>query len=134
MCWESNTIPIKQVAEENIPIYKICRGHDKIRAYFHIDYIYTLNKVYKQDEPIIVEEVRCYFFKKYTIDKAFHSYLASCKMRSEEKGSAKVCHASYRSSFLLYVMGYIPIGTTYYVNEEGEVASDEIILTDYIEI
>lgn len=135
MCWTSESKPIKETAKENIPIYKICRGRgNEIRAYFYTDCIYTLNRVYKQDKQLIVEEVRSYFYRNYTIDKAFHSYLASCEIRSKEKGLVEVCHTTYRSYFLIKVIGYIPIGATYYVNGKGEVVSDKIVLTNCIDI
>lgn len=133
MCWESKTLPVKNIAEENIEIFKICTLYDyEIHAYFNADFVYTLDKVYEQKKLIMYE--RHILYQGYFVEEAFHSYSNSCLIYWLDFNTISINGTRYIGPYLIKVKGYIPKGAIYYINEIGEIVSDKIVLTDYIEI
>lgn len=131
MCWRNYNKPLKKlIAEENVPIFKVCtkssRFSNTVASYFR-DYYYQLGVVYKLSY-ITPREVNFHF----EIDEGFHSYLAGCTFKHNIVFSTPpmrwVC--SYNSCYdPIKVSGYIPKGSEYYVNEDGECVSNSICLT-----
>lgn len=139
MCWITFDKPLKKsIAEKDIPIFKVCtksaRFLNTVRSYFK-DYYYQLGIVYELS-CIIPIEINDHF----EIDEGFHSYLASCIFKHDvfdniwiisTRSMRYVC--SYESRGIK-VSGYIPKGSEYYVNEDGECVSNSICLTKIREL
>ena len=110
MCWSTTEPPKKLIAEEDIPIFKVCvessRISDGTVVYSYFKYFpYNINEVYKLNGQILP----CNKGNCTEIDRGYHSYLETeCKFK---------------------VSGYIPKGSEYYVNEYGECVSNSICLT-----
>lgn len=113
MCWCSNKKISPKISEKDIPVFKICKIYD----YKHVEskyqyFTYELGKLYTENiNPYISSE-------GIRINKAFHSYdmclgIISHTMKSVDE---------------IIVEGIIPKGATYYLNEFGEIASNQIIL------
>lgn len=137
MCWTTFIAPNKLIAEEDIPIFKVCIKSPQITdvsvvcSYFE-NYCYHINKVYKLDGQILP------YPRSGAIDIhwGYHSYLETeCKFEKYpvfdqwavmNKNSQYVC--AYKN-YAIKVSGYIPKGSEYYVNEQGECVSNSICLT-----
>ena len=137
MCWITFKTTNKLIAEEDIPIFKVCVESSRISdgtvvySYFKY-YCYNINEVYKLDSQILV-----YNRSDYTeIYRGYHSYLETeCKFEEYQpfsrwivmdKDSRNIC--AYEPC-AIKVSGYIPKGSEYYVNEYGECVSNSICLT-----
>lgn len=135
MCWISSEA-IPHIAEEDIEIFKICEGieADEVESYYRL-YFYKLNQVYKLVCPIVVEFREDILPNKFAINRGFHSYIKECTIRiSSIYKSAEVlyngtCIESY-NDYAIKVKGYIPKGTKYYINNNGECVSEAICLTE----
>lgn len=134
MCWMTYDKPLKKsIAKENVPIFKVCtksiRFSNTVESYFR-DYHYQLGIVYESSN-ITPNEVNCHF----EINEGFHSYLTGCTYRHDVFDNIWVLSASltrYIGSYesrAIKVSGYIPKGSEYYVNEDGECVSNSICLT-----
>lgn len=131
MCWktinEAFKLPIK--AEENVPIFKICISFPDavVSAYQHFEY--SLNKEYTMDRDIDVigDNLFC-------IHQGFHSYSEKCKIYLCGQNGFDIIgvDGEYLDGFgfnFVKVLGYIPKGAYYYINENGECVSSSICLT-----
>lgn len=129
MCWINRTA-IAHVAEEDIEIFKMCEDSTEkntVQSYFMASN-YILNKVYKLESPIEVEQFGTY----YGINKGFHSYNKTCevkRLRSDIVIANEYCSIETYRDYAIIVKGYIPKGATYYINDRNEYVSDEICLT-----
>lgn len=143
MCWESRSFN-PQIAEKDIPIFKICRidqiGPDFVEAIFFRRH-YKLGKVYySNDCPFSpIEGTGEYTFLVY---KAFHSYHPDMDLIIKNVSEGIFCferhlnlyynnNYTFRYTALnnrVIVEGYIPKGTRYCLNEYGEYISDSICL------
>lgn len=141
MCWKTNQNiflrPIK--TKGDIPIFKICRYiHDEdCILSFHQDFLYKLNKVYTledSDITLVIPTVD-WTTTRASIYKGFHSYTNDCRLYDNLFGLMYVLGINaerigcYGKEQLAKVFGYIPKGSTYYVNENGECVSSAICLT-----
>lgn len=136
MCWRTKQNiflrPIK--TKGDIPIFKICRyirNEDYILS-FHQDFLYNLNKVYTLETPYIDLN---WTTTTASIYEGFHSYITDCKLYDNLVGHLYVMGINaerigcYPKSQVVKVFGYIPKGSTYYINENGECVSNLICLT-----
>jgi hypothetical protein len=134
MCWTIYKFPKRKKAKKDVPIFKILGKHQ--RAFFYPEFKYTLGKKYKTTKmknylSILYE----YYILKHgvTIHKAFHSYSGNLKLDITEsdatihlKNDRFEIYHDYEQPVVAY--GVIPKGATYYVNEKGEIVSNEIVL------
>ncbi len=129
MCWLNRTA-IAHIAEEDIEIFKMCEDSTEkntVQSYFMASN-YILNKVYKLESPIEIEQFSTY----YGINKGFHSYDKTCIVKRCIDGIIIMSEYSTIETYCDYaiiVKGYIPKGATYYINDRDEYVSDEICLT-----
>lgn len=140
MCWISKEC-IKQIAEEDIPVFKIV-CNDKCSLYRIFPY--EENTEYSLEKDIDVHEnVIMNFF----INEGFHSYCKKCEIRITDTYSEGFFQVINLIGTILLCDGYhlileclIPKGATYYINEKGECVSDKLKtlkfykINDYINI
>ena len=159
MCWASKKAN-KKVADKNIPIFKVCsrttkkdivlpiyRQHDGNFTYF----VYKLGIIYKDHNALSdIRKVDEGFFSigyhydlgYYEINRAYHSYsleTVNIKFCTDE-GVLRIMHGETKldtfwdrdegTPYFVIVEGYIPKGSEYYLNENGEYVSDAICLTN----
>lgn len=137
MCWVTFKTANKLIAKEDIPVFKVCVESSRISdgtvvySYFKY-YPYDINKVYNLIGQILLYpgpgNINIYY--------GYHSYLETeCKFEKyplfnrwvvRDKDSRYICCYEH---FALKVSGYIPKGSEYYVNEQGECVSNSICLT-----
>lgn len=112
MCWINKTC-IKQIATEDIPIFKLMEKVTPFNCVSFIQYFnYNYKHLYSLGSEIVVETKYGY----YTIDEGFHSY-DICLLPDFEV---------IRNSL---VVGIIPKDAVYYKNELGEIVSNQIMIT-----
>lgn len=137
MCWCSRTTPVKQIANEDITVYKtLIYGNSK-----YYNYHYTLGKLEVLSKDIEVIWDAPYF----EIFEGFHSYRISKAVQAMD------LHNRYR---LYFNDGYnnwyldaintleslelyectIPKGSVYYDNGFGEVISNQIKVNKLIDV
>ena len=140
MCWMTNRIAILKVAEKDIPVFKILKK-DMTSVYFH--WRYSLNIPYRSK----LDCLKTFFDSKGTltvVEKGIHSYgLGQVKLKlvsSKEDTFPYILFGIYSNyndikldTFEVHdyakIVGYIPQGSYYYLNEKGEYVSDTIVLT-----
>ena len=137
MCWTSDTNPIPKTADKDIICYKIFSIEDikyKVNKFLGITFrkesikeLYSLYKEYKYIPYAANPEVAIHCKKRngiyswWAIDKGYHSYSTLSKA---EFVRCKI--------FELIVKCTIPKGSVYYLNENNEIVSSNIIVTDKI--
>lgn len=132
MCWITGYKPIKQTAEEDIPVFKIMDyKKDELRS-FYMGFKYEIGKLYVGD----IEDPKKTRYGGY-IQVAFHSYSNKCKIILENAILTITTpdHFNIQSEVLsnrnnrdnvLKVNCIIPKGSSYYINENEEYVSDKI--------
>lgn len=150
MCWTSKTKPLVKTAEENIPIFKICRSDysktvDEVYSFYR-EFTYKLNKEYTHKGSTL-HPIKSVLYDEYVIDIGFHSYSADITdvhIRKNLIGDNVIwinlltypSYVTYRmynifiKNRVIRVNGYIPRGASYVINNNGECVSDKIVLTD----
>lgn len=131
MCWTSPNHPVYKVAEQDIPVYKrfdkqqMIFKNSKLVAVTSLErgYNYIINRLNKPIELKHIYVKSPYVgYKYYNIHKGYHSWL-----------SRKDCHPYIFYTITIRVVKcIIPKGSTYAVNEFGEVVSSNIVVTDEI--
>ena len=137
MCWTSDTNPISKTADKDIICYKVFSIEDikyKVKKFLGIPFrkvgieeLYSLYKQYKYIPYATNPKVTIYYRKYndiyswWAIDKGYHSYSTLSKA---EFVRCKI--------FELIVECTIPKGSVYYLNENNEIVSSNIIVTDKI--
>ena len=112
MCWISKTC-IKQIATEDIPIFKLMEKVTSFNCVSFIQYFnYNYKHLYSLGSEIVVETGN----NHYTIYEGFHSYDISLLPDFEV----------VRNSL---VVGIIPKDAVYYKNALDEIVSNQIIIT-----
>lgn len=144
MCWISKTFnPLH--SKENIPIYKVLRvnNHNILEAYFR-GTIYVLNEEFRESLGYYFDP----FVSRHMIDKGIHCYSDSCKFERKEggifvstpthdydrfymEGRISITDLHYR---VVVVKGYIPSDTEYYINDNQEIVTTKLVLTDVLDI
>ena len=127
MCWTSKIKPVYEIAKEDIVVYKsfckddfIYENSELVRiCSFHRAYPYEVNKINKSIRLNHHFGVSGHY---HVIDEGYHSY---------EKMSPQSLYA-YLKIGLRYVKCIIPKGSTYVINQAGEVVSSNIIVTNEV--
>ena len=123
MCWESNKSPVKRIAKKYIYVYKIVESIDNFNCISAVKYFkYQYNKIYTQEN---FQENFITFYSKgnlWTIEKGFHSYKTFLK--------AKADYQKLHNDYYIIVQCIIPKGSTFFENENGEVVSDSIVISN----
>lgn len=126
MCWISNSLPYVQIAEKDIPVFKILR-RDLVSAYFNFPY--NIGETYK------IREINVHYWDifedEYVIRAGFHSYDPSLVIAVSDTYILKVLLISrgyrldhFNAISFKIVDCIIPEGSKYYKNEYGEIVSD----------
>ena len=143
MCWISKECkPL--VSDGHVKVIKICgqKENSRLCGYFRASFCYILNFTYKTEVNIK------YFANEYYGDIGFHCYSADkCAWKTDLKhrvikigtdidtfsyfGVYPIDYADF--SNVAIVEGYIPKGTVYYINEDGEIISNGIVLTKVLQ-
>jgi hypothetical protein len=136
MCWTTKIYPQELKANRDIDVFKICSISPDNKVFsVYWGKQYKLNTAYVlpielevETMELIGEEIQTI---SYSIHQAFHSYSSSCKKIVEN--SITIWHSTtFLDSYSLdcvEVLGFIPKGSTYYINEWGEYVSNAICLT-----
>lgn len=144
MCWIAKNLKCQQ-SKEKVPIYKVLRVNrfDRLEAYFR-GTVYVLNKEYKESIGYYFD----YFINRHIIDEGIHCYSASCKFERKKDGIFAITtdctydryYQEGRISFtneyyrVVVVKGYIPFDTEYYINDNQEIVTTKIVLTDVLDL
>lgn len=128
MCWIGRRGPI--VLDKDIHVFKIVtiKGVD-IYSYYQ-SFLYQLNKLYTTE--LDVRKVD----RNIVINKGFHSYSNECSVEKFNDHHMLVHSMLNYGDYEVYDTFYtikkqsciIPLGSTVYINKEGEVVSNQIIL------
>lgn len=120
MCWISDKLPVRRVARKDTYVYKIVVGGNTGCTSAVRNLYYEYNKIYTQEKPINVMLLK--LSKQWMIEKGFHSYKTYSKAKEEY----------YKLDFPYYtiVQCIIPKGSTFYENENGEIVSDSIVISN----
>lgn len=149
MCWISDEAKCLNSGEEKIPVFKIVM-RDTIRNTLEAYYRgtpYILNKEY---HAIVVPE-KCWPHNRYMISKGLHCYDNTCNFRRRFDGICvirSVYTDMYSTAFYsdynyvsdsdcyvaVVVKGYIPPNTYYYVNNQNEIVTTKLVLTDVLDL
>lgn len=145
MCWACKTAVLREVPKgEKFPVYKIMtlkKGFifDKLLSYYKgFEYKLRSLSTSKLESPF-----HWLGSGLYTIDRGIHSYSMEndtiCKenlitvLNKSNRVISYPIHPIASKKYLnVKVLGYIPEGGKYYINENGECVSDKIILTKII--
>lgn len=126
MCWMSADMPIKMIAEKDIPVFKIVR---KAICGSNYESVYHKKVYYRREKATSGIE----FYGTYTIEKGLHSYLPEVKTILDEGlliiSDFNGCYLDgfdTKYSELAKMNCIIPKGSEYYVNERGEVVSNQL--------
>ena len=136
MCWKSYIPPIKQIATKDITCYKIFCSSDVIWNRNPIKFLgitvwnkYTIKELcslyrdytyipYESNPEVNIFIEKSGYYYRWYIDKGYHSYRTLNKAKEERNVNEVI------------VKCIIPIGSTYYLNENDEIVSSNIIVTD----
>lgn len=140
MCWISYNIPIKKIATEDITCYKLFSRDavvwKKRKFWFNsqkiiekftslcMEYMYIPYKENPKVNLTCLKEIDWMWDNVYHwyIDEGYHSYEILDRVRDQK-------YIYFRT---IIVKCIIPKGSEYYVNEDHEIVSSNIIVTDKI--
>lgn len=133
MCWITNSKPEAHFADSDIKVYKIVTKTPRKNMVnsLYCGYTYKIGKLFEMEERIIPGLVLSGANgKSYAIKKGFHSYATfeKVKMKFEEEITYAI---NPGVGMLVIVECIIPEGSRYYINNEGEVVSDKIIIAGF---
>lgn len=146
MCWTSEILKAENSGESKIPIFKILRMYtdsNELAAYYRAN-PYTLGKEY---EAAILPRSNSFGFE---IEKGLHCYHCSCKFNNfgdgilvilpNDKGTftymngVRLRYNGLQNYKPVVVRGYIPPNTRYYINEDYEIVTQALVLTDVLSL
>ena len=143
MSWQSES-QFQQISDGKTEVYKIC-GIDKngkLYSFFYPKFEYTLHKTYETNLDIQQH------FDGFEGYNGFHSYSYTLTKYNIYKRDdyISISHPSSNQVFAWYMLspfligrtiaivkGYIPNNAIYYINEKGEVISNQIVLTEIVQ-
>lgn len=148
MCWTSHNYkhPVKIIADEDIKVFKIVNRN---LTSVYEDFQYEIEREYKLMEPIVLEIGST--AGMWLINKGFHSYCFETVKIYVDYYSNIFSHETIQEISIYTKFGrndkfvgdigkyiiaecIIPKGSTYYINEFGEIVSDKISITGIREI
>lgn len=152
MCWTSKTaIPI--IADEDIECFKLVLQDESNTIYsFYNEFIYELNKLYKTEINLvksfnnkfnnILEGFHSYSNKvKYEINNNFNNTLKLYIFTNKTRINLTNIYSKYSyiltkniSAKLVIANCVIPKGSTYYINENKEIVSNQLIIKSIKEL
>ena len=142
MCWQSYKSSGKRISDGKVKVFKVCKkiDNDSVKAYFYSDFIYQMNQLYTTHMS-----VKCVVEDGYIGTNGFHSYSAKECVHRITRESIQKAKFKYidvlkyglvniqeyfgSNEEIVVVEGYIPEGTAYCINNNGEIISDAIVLT-----
>ena len=133
MCWESSQA-VKQIAEEDIKVFKIGKRYEGMFYSMYKGFKYRLNQLYSIN---ICIKAYYHYQSVFVGSRGFHSYDPSIvHLKISKNGIIRwaVYARQRRLDCDTVIAGYviaecvIPKGTTYYENENGEIISEAIIV------
>ena len=150
MCWYTNKkeLSVPQIAEQDIPIIKVLAKRDD-GSYFspHRNAEYELNKEYSVDK-IQINYTKGFLCDNWMISKGLHCYNVDVvdKNRCRHYGmlytdknvdefliqftNRRVSYIDVMGGICVLCNGYIPKGTSYYINECGEIVTTKYVITE----
>lgn len=146
MCWISYKPWQQEVATRDIECFKICNLIDNKIYSLYQKFEYQLNTVYKAKpsfkKQIVVKTGKVF---SYEITEGIHSYSTRCRLKQVVSATEKCKELKYlniiKDETLLdciclnlhpnavLVKCIIPEGSIYFINEDDEIVSNQIILT-----
>ena len=145
MCWRSSKKVEPQIAQHDIPIYKILSKDNKTFRSIYFGFKYELNKTYvylnscfKSIEFVTSskEYEKCGGFHSYDLTKTTYSstVIQGCVkvITIETKRKEYYLDSIYHRGNCIAVKGFIPKGSCYFVNDNGEYVSNQICLTEVL--
>ena len=143
MCWYSKKEPIKKVAENDVPCFKVVQLNDDgslVSVYF--GKVYKPRRIYKH-KNIIPKKIVYKSFNEYRIREGLHSYATDVEIITGmqsfvmEYGLVKVGRIPlwFSNNYkFAKVNCIIPMGAEYYENEQGEYVSTKLKVIGYEEL
>ena len=139
MCWTSKNAE-KLTATENLPIYKVLE-YDMISEELYSYYYrmkYELGVLYSSD-------IYRYTVSGVTvINQGLHCYSSNCRFK-QKTDAVVLCANIFEPSVefpklfndrgscrVVVARGYIPTGSTYYINDLREIVTNKLVLTDVL--
>lgn len=126
MCWYGSNI--KRIAEEDIKVFKVVNKKDTSQYY---DFLYKFGQLYKSDINIDWEGLNNTVI---SINKGIHSYDLNVKIeyfgyaiRAIKSKSGNEILNMHENYIYKLVNCTIPKGSIYYLNDEGEYVSNQLI-------
>lgn len=125
MCWIGKLDTTAKIAEKDIEVFKICRPRTKNTcvSWFR-NFRYKKGETY--EHPINIDETELFL----NIDEGIHSYILNIDIeRSDDIYLSLTLDNKFICIYpndVCYVKCIIPKGSTYFINERGEVVSDAI--------
>lgn len=146
MCWISYKPWQQEVATRDIECFKICELIDNKIYSLYQGFEYQLNTTYKAklifSKSIVVKTGKVI---SYEITEGIHSYSTECKLKRAFASDTEECKVAFlniiKNEFFLdsiclnlhpnavLVKCIIPEGSIYFINEDDEIVSNQIILT-----
>lgn len=131
MCWVAYGTPLELTAEVDIPILKVGVEDGNIMVSPYTKFSYELGKIYKMDK------INPTYFKNHCIiHEGFHSYDPRELQLYREFWGIIVAKGILRQerypAWMHVFEGFIPRGSHYYLNMNGELVSDGICINKRI--
>lgn len=136
MCWSCPGKAKQLFAKKDIPIIKILYNTDQGLVSPYRFYKYELNRLYDSSFNIrkgsditrIYEGLHSYS-NKVRIERYIGAVLSVSFKTDTSWDSGWIGLDEFRNPSAVVVLGFIPAGTYYYLNERGEYVSSKLILT-----
>lgn len=127
MCWSTNKKPMKRIATDDIPVYKYVNlvTKRKFPWFWKKEIIAAISDIvgyryipYLSNRPVEVLPINseAFYMEEWIINAGYHSVLTE--------------DTEIVPGLLPNVKFIIPKGATYYLNEDNEIVSSNIIMTD----
>ena len=148
MCWLTNNLRLSfpRKSKKNIPILKVT-NYD-LHGFYYRSYAYELGKLNVLEKGFKVQRELLFYCR---VEEGFHSYnLNKIRIKKSCIGNHYMIYKKrnwlankltvpkligcFPAESTVLVIGYIPKNTRYLENNDGEMVSDKIILTEYLQI
>ena len=130
MCWTSYIKPIRFIAHEDIKCYTVFNKTNIVWNNSKIKEIISLYRNYLYIPYNINPEINI-VYPNYLIDFIYDEY-SYCIQEGYHSYSTFNIAKLYSNNFFPIIECSIPKGSEYYVNEDHEIVSSNIIVTDKI--
>ena len=134
MCWINKERPILRIAPRNIPVIKILEKRDgRLFSPIIQNAEWFLGMLALEDDLLPSEKYYSVLYKKYVIEKAFHSYRKRCSKLACSMISwwKEIDRREGRNRTYVICAAHIPKGAQYYMNEE-EYVSNRLVIDEII--